>query len=432
MKDAVVIIGMQWGDEGKGKIVDVFAQKADFVVRFNGGNNAGHTVVVEGRKFPMSLLPSGVLRQKKLLLAQGVVITPDILLKEISFIESLGLIVDLTIDKRCNIVMPYHKLLDTATEEAKGNKKVGSLKLGIGYCYEDRNNRHGIRMTDLANPKILQEKIEQEYPKVKKRIESVYGYKVELKASEIFEEYKSYGIKLKKNLGDVSDIIITKLHKKKILFEGAHGTFLDANFGTYPYTTAVNTISGSVFSYVGFPPQKLDVVGIIKAYTTRVGGGPFPTELFNDTGSYIQEKGEEFGTVSKRKRRCGWLDIVMLKYAQKLNGCNSIAITKLDVLSGLPELKIATHYMLGDKKIYNFPVLLEDIEKCQPVYKKFGGWDEDLTKIKKCRDLPKNCRVYLEAIEEMLNVPIRLISVGADREAIININYLNKYYAKTN
>jgi len=414
-----VVIGLQWGDEGKGKIVDFLAQKAEYVVRFNGGNNAGHTVVLKGEKFPLSLLPSGVLWQKKLLIAQGVVITPDVLIAEIEYLQKKKYKIDLTIDGRCNIVMPYHKLLDAATEESKGNKKVGSLKLGIGYCYEDRNNRHGVRMIDLINPKVLKERIEEEFPKVKRRIESVFGYKVSITAFDIFKEYKSYGLKLKKYLGDVSAIVSRELPRKAILFEGAHGTFLDGNFGTYPYTTAVNTISGSVFSFVGFPPQKLDVLGIVKAYTTRVGGGPFPTELINTTGQYLQKRGSEFGTVSKRPRRCGWLDLVMLKYAKRLNGCTSLAITKLDVLSGLPNLRIATDYKLDGRKIKDFPISISDLEKCKPEYENFAGWNYDLSKIKKYQDLPKNCHIYLKAIEEVLKVPIKYISIGAERSAII-------------
>lgn len=410
---------MQWGDEGKGKVVDVLSKDSDIVVRFNGGNNAGHTVVVKGEKFPLSLLPSGVLRRKKLLLSQGVVVAPDVLLKELDFFKSRGLQVDLVIDPRANVVMPYHKLLDAATEQSKGDKKVGSLKLGIGYCYEDRNNRHGIRMEDLINHKILREKIEKRFPEVKKRIESVFGYKVDITADQIFQEYRTYGMRLKKYIGDVSEIICRNLNYKKILFEGAHGTFLDGNFGTYPYTTAVNTISGSVFSYVGFPPQKVHTVGVVKAYTTRVGGGPFPTELFDATGSFIQEKGKEFGTVSKRRRRCGWLDMVMLRFAQRLNGAKSLALTKLDVLTGLPHLKIATQYVLNGDKIKDFPTSIRDVVKCKPVYKTLNGWTDDISKIHRASHLPKNCRIYIDTIEQMLKVPIHYISVGAGRSALI-------------
>ncbi len=414
-----VIIGAQWGDEGKGKIVDYVSEHADIVVRFNGGNNAGHTVVFNGEKFPLSLLPSGVLWKKKLLLAQGVVINPKILLSEIDFFTNKGCKPDLTIDFRVNIVMPYHGLLDAATEEAKGDKKVGSLKLGIGYCYEDRNNRHGIRLEDLVNPKILRLKLKEEFEQKKNRIEKVFQYPFNLNLEDIYEEYKLYGKKLSRYMGDVSKILSEQINKKKVVFEGAHGTFLDANFGTYPFTTAVNTISGSVFSYAGIPGQQMNVTGIVKAYTTRVGGGPFPAELFDETGNTLQEHGLEFGTVSKRKRRCGWLDFPMLRLSHRLNGFTEIALTKLDVLTGLTQIKIVDHYLLDNKKIYEFPSSLSDLAKVKPVYKVYNGWREDLSKIRIYKNLPYSSRHYIESIEKELNVPIKYISVGAERSAII-------------
>ncbi|OGG26838.1 adenylosuccinate synthase [Candidatus Gottesmanbacteria bacterium RIFCSPLOWO2_01_FULL_39_12b] len=414
-----VIIGAQWGDEGKGKIVDLLAKNSDIVVRFNGGNNAGHTVVVKSERFPLSLLPSGVLQKKKLFISQGVVIAPDVLLSEIDFFKKRGVEVDLLIDRRSNIIMPYHRWLDAATEASKGDKKVGSLKLGIGYCYEDRNNRHGIRFEDLINPKILKVKLEIEFELVKKRLESVYNFKVDLKLGQIYKEYKTYGLKLKKYIGDVSWEVYKSLGLRKIIFEGAHGTFLDGNFGTYPYTTAVNTISGSVFSYVGFPPQKLNVLGIVKAYTTRVGSGPFPAELNDDTGTFLQERGKEIGTVSKRKRRCGWLDMVMLKYANRLNGFDCLALTKLDVLTGLPFIKIVTSYQCGGKLTEDFPSSLTELEKCKPIFKSLPGWHDTISGIKRYQNLPKNCRLYIETIEKLLKVPVKYISVGAERSEII-------------
>ncbi len=414
-----IVIGAQWGDEGKGKIVDYLAKYADYIVRFNGGNNAGHTVVYKGEKFPLSLLPSGILWKKKLLIAQGEVINPKVLIAEINYFSKRGNAPNLTIDPRVNIVMPYHSLLDAATEQAKGDKKVGSLKLGIGYCYEDRNNRQGIRFEEFINPSFFKEKLFAIFPQKKKRIESVYNYKINLIPDDIFKEYLPYAQQLKKYLGDVSQIVAENINKKRILFEGAHGTFLDANFGTYPFTTAVNTISGSVFSFVGFPPQLLGGGGVVKAYTTRVGGGPFPTELKGKEGEYIQEKGSEFGTVSKRKRRCGWLDLPMLRLSHRLSGYTYLIITKLDVLSGLPTLKICHHYILDKKKIFQFPSSLKDVEKVKPVYKIYRGWQEDISKIKKYRDLPKSCQAYLKDIEDNLKVPIKYISIAAERSAII-------------
>ena len=419
MNNPQVVIGAQWGDEGKGKIVDFLAKDADLVVRFNGGNNAGHTVVCNGEKFPLSLLPSGVLRKKKLLISQGVVINPQVLLQEIDFFTKRGFGLDLTIDQRANIVMPYHQLLDAATEEAKGKNKVGSLKLGIGYCYEDRNNRQGIRLEDLVNPTIFRARLHEIFLLKKKRIECVYGFRVNLSEKSIFDEFVKYGTRLKKYMGDVSRIVFETLHKKDILFEGAHGVFLDGNFGTYPYTTAVNTISGSVFSYVGIPPMNLKVIGVVKAYTTRVGGGPFPTELNDDIGQQIGDKGMEFGTVSKRRRRCGWLDLPMLRLSHRLNGYNYLAVTKLDILTGLPKLKIAQYYLLGKKKIFEFPSALADVEKAVPFYTIYNGWTKDISAIKNYKDLPVNCMKYLEAIEKQLGIPIKYISTGADRQAVI-------------
>lgn len=421
MKIPSVIIGAQWGDEGKGKIVDILSQKTDIVVRFNGGNNAGHTIVYKGEKFSLSLLPSGILWKKTLCLSQGVVVHPKILLAEIEFFKKRGNFSKLLIDPRINVVMPYHQLLDSATENSKGEKKVGSLKLGIGYCYEDRNNRIGIRMEDLIHPKILKEKLFEEFPQKKKRIECVFGVKVTISVDDIFNEYKRYGKLLTRYVSDVREFIYHSWGKKDILFEGAHGTFLDAHFGTYPYTTAVNTISGSIFSYVGVPPAKVSCIGVIKAYTTRVGGGPFPTELCDSVGAKIQEKGAEFGTVSKRRRRCGWLDIPMLRLSDQLNGFDTLAITKLDVLSGLKELKIAMFHTISGKKVSLFPSLLSDISKLTPQYEKYPGWVEDISSIRTYKNLPKNCKTYLKAIEKYLGKPISYISVGSDRNATITL-----------
>lgn len=433
IKFPLVVVGSQWGDEGKGKIVDLLAKKADYVLRYNGGNNAGHTVVLNGEKFKLSLLPSAVLHKKKLLLAQGVVIDPAILLKEIKFFEDRGIKLDLVIDPRVNVVMPYHKALDAATEAWKGKKATGSLHLGIGYCYEDKNNRSGIRFEDLINPKLLKEKLKMFFPLKKRQIELVFGQKTDLTVEKIYHDYVIYGNKLKKYLGDVSYIIGQALSptssrskvlaslgtNKKILFEGAHGTYLDGIFGTYPYTTAVYTIAGGVFPYVGIAPQKIYSMGIIKAYTTRVGNGPFPTELFDKTGEEIRTIGSEFGTVSKRPRRCGWLDLVMLRTAIRLSGFDYLTITKLDVLSILPKLRICTHYQLSDKKLPEMPMLIGDFYKVKPIFKNFKGWQKDISNIRKFDNLPKETKIYLKFIETQLKVPIKIISVGSDRNSNI-------------
>lgn len=417
IKFPLVVIGSQWGDEGKGKVVDLLAKKAKYIVRFNGGNNAGHSVVLNGEKFKLSLLPSGVLNNKKLLLAQGVVIDPKILIDEINFFEKRKVKINLIIDSRVHIVIPYHKELDAATEKWKGKKATGSLHLGIGYCYEDKNNRFGIRFEDLINPKTLKEKLNMFFPLKKRQIELVFGQKTDLTIEKIYSEYVQYGKKLKKYLGDVS-LLLSK-NKNKVLYEGAHGTFLDAVYGTYPYTTAVYTISGAVFPYVGISPRTIYSLGIVKAYTTRVGNGPFPTELFDKTGELIRTVGAEFGTVSKRPRRCGWLDLTLIRTAARLSGFNYIAITKLDVLSKLSTIKICIGYNLNGKIIEEVPAMMNEFAKCKPLYRTFKGWKKDISVINKWEDLPKEARLYLEFIKKELSVPIKIISVGPDRNETI-------------
>lgn len=420
LKFPLVVIGSQWGDEGKGKVVDLLAKDVDYVVRYNGGNNAGHTVVVNGEKFKLSLLPSGVVQKKVSLIAQGAVIDPKILLDEIAFFETRKIKVKLFIDPRVHIVMPYHKALDAATEAWKGKKATGSLHLGIGYCYEDKNNRFGIRFEDLINPALLKEKLSMFFPLKKRQIELVFGQKTNLTIESIYKDYEGYGKKLKKYLGDVSQLLY-KNKNKKILYEGAHGTFLDGVFGTYPYTTAVYTISGAVFPYVGIAPSDLYSVGIVKAYTTRVGNGPFPTELFDKTGDDIRAIGVEFGTVSKRPRRCGWLDIPLVRTACRLSGFSYLAITKLDVLSQLSKIKVCIGYNVNGKIVKEVPSMIADFYKCKAIYKEFDGWVSDISKVKKLKNLPKKARIYLQFIEKELKVPIKIISVGSERNSTITI-----------
>lgn len=386
------VIGTQWGDEGKGKIVDFFAKDYDYIVRFNGGNNAGHTVVVEDQTYPLSLLPSGVLRKKKLFISSGMVVDPIVLLKEINQFKP-----NLVIDFRTHVVMPYHKLLDAATEEYKGKFKTGSLKLGIGYCYEDKNNREGVRMEDLITKQRLKNRVKRIFELKKRRIRKVFNAKFNLDQDQLIREYYGYGKKLSKYVGDVSRTISENLYTKNILFEGAHGTFLDPVFGTYPYTVAVHTIAGSIFPCVGIPPTNLYVLGVVKAYTTRVGGGSHETELKDKIGEHLLLQGHEIATVSKRKRRCGWLNLDMIREAKRLNGFTDIALTKLDVLSGLKFIKA-----LNNNK-----------------YDQFKGWDEDITNITYKKDLPKKCLVYTQYLEDQLKVNIKLISVGPARKQII-------------
>lgn len=418
---STIVVGLQWGDEGKGKVVDALAGDFDYVVRWNGGNNAGHTVVVNGEKFPLSLIPSGVIQGKKLLIAQGVVINPKVLLNEITFLRTKGFRVDLTIDPRCHIVMPYHSLMDRANELWKGKHATGSLHLGIGYCYEDRNNRHGVRLEDLARPKVFEEKVRRFFPLKKAIIEKAYGMNISLTADQIIKEYLPYAKKLRQYIGDVSRLVEDKLETRSFLFEQAHGTLLDPVFGTYPYTVAPPTIASAVFPMVGVPSRKLPVVGVVKAYTTRVGNGPFPTELVDQTGEAIRVAGHEFGTVSKRPRRCGWLDLPALRYAVRLNGVSTLAVTKLDVLSGLSTLPICIAYKKGKRRYNEFPAEISELSSYKPVYIAMKGWRQSIKGARSKGALPKEAKAYVRYIEQQLKVPISYVSVGPERHELIAI-----------
>lgn len=407
---SLIIVGLQWGDEGKGKIIDALAANFDYVVRWNGGNNAGHTVVVDGEKFPLSLVPSGVLQRKKLLIAQGVVINPKVLLEEIEMLKKRGVPVHLTIDPRCHIVMPYHQLLDSANEQWKGKRATGSLHLGIGYCYEDRNNRHGIRLEDLLYPQEFSKKVRQLFPLKKAIIEKAYGMKANLNSNSMIKEYMVYGKKLAPFVADIATLVSKKMPAHSFLFEQAHGTMLDPVFGTYPYTVAPPTIASSMFSAVGIAAKTLPVLGVLKAYTTRVGNGPFPTEIPGAAGNKIRTNGGEFGTVSKRPRRVGWLDLPQLRYAVRLNGCTSLAVTKLDVLTKVSAVYVCTHYEYKGKRLSEFPFEMNILRFCRPVYKKLAGF-------KTIED--KQAKVYLQFISSALHIPIKYISHGPERRALI-------------
>lgn len=415
----LAIIGSQWGDEGKGKIVDLLSKQADIVVRFNGGNNAGHTVIYKNEDVHLHVLPSGIFHEKKVVITQGAVFDPEILLSELEFCQKRRIKLDLIIDYRVNMVMPYHRLLDKATEAWKGKKATGSLHLGIGYCYEDRNNRSGIRCEDLLYPKILKEKIFTIFPLKKSIIEKAYGGKVDINEEQICKRYLFFAKIFKKYIKDAAVFLHDNWTKKKILFEGANGTMLDGNFGTYPYTVACNAFSSSIFPYAGLPPEKLNTYGIVKAYTTRVGGGPFATEQQNGYGEALQKVGKEFGATSGRKRRCGWLDLCVLKYAHRLNHFNNLIITKIDVLSQFKEIPVCIAYQIKGKKIYEFPSITHDYYHCKPVYKVFKGWQKDISQITKYQDLPQEAKIYLKFIEKELNIPIKIISIGPKRNQIM-------------
>ncbi len=421
----IMILGSQWGDEGKGKIADYFTEKFDMIVRFQGGTNAGHTIVVKNEKFKFHLLPSGILHpEKKSIIGNGVVVDPKILIQEIESLEKKGIQPNLFISERANVIMPYHKIMDSAEEKIRG-KKIGTTKRGIGPCYSDKISRYGIRMMDLTDEKILKEKLDNIVP-VKQKIFQAFDEETILSTDEILKEYLEYGKKLGKYIADTS-LIINQVfdNGKNVLLEGAQGTQLDVDHGTYPYTTSSNTIAGSGCTGSGISPLKIkNIVGVVKAYTTRVGEGPMPTELEDETGKHLRDKGGEYGTTTGRPRRCGWLDMVVVNYALRINGFTSLAVTKIDALSGLKKLKICKAYKCNNEIITNFPADVRILEKCVPAYEEFDGWEEKNWKeiVKSGYDvLPKNMKKYLEYISSSSNTPVGIVSLGPDREETINL-----------
>ena len=414
-----VVVGLQYGDEGKGKITDVLSAKSDYVVRYQGGNNAGHTVYVGDEKFVLHLLPSGVLQCKgKCIIANGVVVDPKAFISEVEKLEEKGGRTDhIFISRRAHVIMPYHILLDTYREEEQGGTQIGTTKKGIGPCYEDKIARVGIRMIDLLNPKVLKEKIEKNL-KIKNALFEKYFGKPTLSFDEIYNEFLAIGQKLKDRIID-TEIEINEAIKdgKNILFEGAQALMLDIDFGTYPYVTSSSPSTGGVCSGAGVPPTALqNLIGVAKAYTTRVGNGPFPTELNDDLGEKIRQIGHEFGATTGRPRRTGWLDLVSLKHACMINGINNLVITKLDVLTGIDTLKIATKYRTEDGKIIDyFTSSTTKLYDYEPIYEELKGWEEDITKVRCYEELPENAKKYIEFIEQYLGINVYLVSVGPER-----------------
>ena len=422
---ATMILGSQWGDEGKGKITDYFAGKADVTVRFQGGTNAGHTIVVKDEKFKFHLLPSGVLHpEKKSIIGNGVVVDPKVLIDEIESLLKKGITPNLLISERANVIMPYHKMMDSAEEKLRG-KKIGTTKRGIGPCYSDKISRYGIRMIDLTDEKALKEKLRTIIP-IKQKIFQAFGEDTVLSNDEILKEYLEYGKKLKKYVADTSLIIARAFDdKKNVLLEGAQGTHLDIDHGTYPFTTSSSTTAGGGCTGSGISPLKIkEIIGVVKAYTTRVGEGPLPTELKDETGKHIRDRGGEYGTTTGRPRRCGWLDMVVVNYACRLNGFTSLAVTKMDVLSGIKKLKICKAYHYGDRIINDFPANPGILEKCVPVCEEFNGWEEKNWKevVKKGYNaLPDNMKKYLDFISSSSKVPVGIVSLGPGREETIEL-----------
>lgn len=414
-----VVVGLQYGDEGKGKITDVLSAKSDYVVRFQGGDNAGHTVYVGDEKFVLHLLPSGVLQCKgKCIIANGVVVNPKAFMREIGQLESKGMRTDhVYISRRAHVIMPYHIALDTYREEEKGGTEIGTTKKGIGPCYEDKIARIGIRMVDLLNPEVLREKIEKNL-RVKNSLFEKYFEKPTMDLDEIYNEFLEIGQQLKHRIVD-TEVELNEAIKqgKNVLFEGAQALMLDIDFGTYPYVTSSSPTTGGVCSGAGVPPTALqNLIGVSKAYTTRVGNGPFPSELNDELGEQMRKVGNEFGATTGRPRRCGWLDLVSLKHACMINGINNLVITKLDVLTGIKPLKIVTHYRTEDGKIIDyFTSSTTKLYHYEPIYKELEGWDEDISHARSYDELPHNAKAYIEFIEEYLGINVYLVSVGPER-----------------
>lgn len=421
---AVVVMGTQWGDEGKGKIVDYLAEQSDVVVRYQGGSNAGHTVVVNGKEFKLRLLPSGILyKGKKCVIANGVVVDPEVLLQEMAGMQEKGIDVSgIRLSNRAHVIMPYHKLIDELFEDARGDKKIGTTKRGIGPCYMDKDNRIGIRVVDLMDEEVFCEKLKSNLEIKNKELKALYnndGFDFET----VKKEYLGYADQLRKYVIDTSAYLNEEIKAdKKVLFEGAQATLLDLDHGTYPYVTSSHPISGGVCVGAGIGPNKIKtVVGVVKAYCTRVGEGPFPTEQLNEIGDKIRNCGHEFGTVTGRSRRCGWLDGCVVKYAGYLSGIDYMAITRLDILDTFDEIKMCVGYKYEGKTLNEMPASLKIFGAVEPIYETFAGWKTDITGVRKFADLPENAKKYVKRMAEVTDIKLGLISVGPGREQTIII-----------
>lgn len=414
-----VVVGVQWGDEGKGKIIDILASRADVVVRAQGGNNAGHTVKNQENVYKLRLVPSGVLYPNtECLIGCGVVVNPASLLEEMEELSRQGISFDhFHIDPRAHIVMPWHIALDGAAEKLRGNAEIGTTRRGIGPCYMDKAERSGLRMYDLVHPEVFREKAAAIGAIKNRFIENIYQEQP-LNVEEIIDEYIQYGKRLAQYVDDVSVRVYQAAKQgKEILFEGAQGTLLDIDVGTYPFVTSSHPISGGVCTGSGIGPTMIDqVIGAAKAYTTRVGKGPFPTELFDETGDLIRKRGNEFGTNTGRPRRIGWFDSVILRHAVRTNGLTSLAVNKLDTLSGIGSLKICVAYQRSDGKVLrNYPCSLEELAQCKPIYEEFPGFDEDISGCRSFNELPESAKKYVARLEQLCECPITMLGVGPER-----------------
>ena len=420
----VALVGTQWGDEGKGKITDVLASKADVVVRYQGGNNAGHTVVVDDATYKLHLIPSGILYEgKTCLIGNGVVVDPQVLCNEIAYLHKAGIPTDnLFISEKAHVIMPYHKILDQF-EEANRIFKIGTTGRGIGPAYVDKYMRMGIRMIDLKSRESLSQALDQVLPLKNQLLQKLYGHEG-FKKEELLDEYLEYAKVIVPLLADTS-LLIDEARKRAegILLEGAQGTLLDIDHGTYPFVTSSNPTSGGAAPGAGLGPNHINqVIGVVKAYTTRVGEGPFPAELHDATGDLIRERGKEYGTTTGRPRRCGWFDAVLVRYSVRINGLTGLAMTLLDVLDALEEIQVCVAYDYRGERLEHFPADLDILKECKPIYEALPGWQADTTRIKNFPDLPAHAKAYLAFLEQQVGCPIQIVSVGPKRDQTMLLN----------
>lgn len=419
---AIILIGSQWGDEGKGKVTDFLAERSDVVVRSQGGNNAGHTVISEGEEYKLHLIPSGILNKDSLnVVGNGVVVDLAVLLDEMDQLKARGVSFDrFRISDRAHLIMPYHKLFDGLEEEAKGEAKIGTTKRGIGPAYSDKVNRVGIRICDLMDFSEFKRKLKNVLPQKNIILEKVYE-KEPFKEEDILVEFEALADRIRPYVADTSLLLDEAIKAgKNILFEGAQAVHLDIDHGTYPFVTSSSPCAGGALTGTGVGPTKIDsVVGVAKAYTTRVGAGPFPTELFDEMGEQLRKTGGEYGVTTGRPRRCGWLDAVMLRYSVRVSGVTELALTKLDVLDDLNEIRVCVGYRYGEENLSEFPASLIRMEKCEPIYETLPGWNEDITGCRSYDELPENAKAYIRRVEELTGAPVGIVAVGPERHQTI-------------
>ncbi len=419
------VIGMQWGDEGKGKIIDILAKDFDIIVRYQGGGNAGHTLIIDDEKFVFHLIPSGILhKDKKCVIGNGIVFDPGLFLDEVAGLTERGINVagNLFISDRAHVVFPYHKKLDQLIEKQKGNSMIGTTGRGIGPCYTDKIARDGIRVADLLQGERFKERLRKAVEDKNRMFVSLYNDEP-VSWEEIFEEYCVYAERISPYVSDTVELMARAIKdNKRILFEGAQGVLLDVDFGTYPYTTSSNSAAGGVSSGTGVSPKQIhDIIGITKAYTTRVGSGPFPTEIKGGPGEHIRSKGGEFGATTGRPRRCGWFDAVAIQHSVRISGVDSLVMTKLDVLDDQETVRICTGYRCNNTVYNNFPADLDVLDNCEPVYEEVSGWVADTSRVRDAKDLPEKAMDYIRIIEGIVGLKIKMVSVGPERKQVIRI-----------